>query len=103
MVDSYAFRQDSGIGTFTVDDLKVGTEFTDVSTVVQSYALRAFKSGSDVVVAWPTSATGFTLQSCNSLITTNWQNVLTLPTVVGSENFVTNTAPTGNAFFRLKN
>jgi hypothetical protein len=102
-VDSYAFRQDSGIGTFTVDDLKVGTEFTDVSTVVQSYSLRAFKSGSDVIVAWPTAASGFTLQSCDSLTTTNWQNVLTSPTVVGSENFVTNTVPTGNAFFRLKN
>jgi hypothetical protein len=102
-VFSYAFRQDSGIGTFTVDDLKVGTEFTDVSTVVQSYSLRAFKSGSDVIVAWPTAASGFTLQSCNNLTTTNWQNVLTTPSVVGSENFVTNTAPTGNAFFRLKN
>jgi hypothetical protein len=102
-VDAYAFRQDSGIGTFTVDDLKVGTEFTDVSTVVQSYSLRAFKSGSNVIVAWPTAASSFTLQSCDSLTTTNWQNVLTSPTVVGSENFVTNSAPTGNAFFRLKN
>ena len=102
-VFSYAFRQDNGIGIFTVDDLKVGTEFADVSTVVQSYSLRAFKSASDVIVAWPTSATGFTLQSCDNLTTTNWQNVLTAPAVVGSENFVTNASPTGNAFFRLKN
>ncbi len=102
-VFSYAFRQDNGIGTFTVDDLKVGTEFADVSTVVQSYSLRIFKSGADVVLAWPTAATGFTLQVNTDLNTTNWVNVGTTPTVVGSENFVTNTAPTGNAFFRLKN
>jgi len=102
-VDSYAFRQDNGIGVFTVDDLKVGTEFADVSTVVQSYSLRIFQSGADVVLAWPTAATGFTLQVNTDLNTTNWVNVGTTPTVVGSENFVTNTAPTGNAFFRLKN
>lgn len=103
-VFSYAFRQDTGIGTFTIDDLKVGTEFTDVSTVVQNYSLRAFKSGSDVIVAWPTAASGFTLQSCNNLTTTNWQNVLTPPAVVGNENQVTFPAPfSTNGFFRLKN
>ena len=54
-------------------------------------------------MAFAKNCSCFTLQSCDSLTTTNWQNVGTLPTVVGGENFVTNTAPTGNAFFRLKN
>lgn len=105
-VFSYAFRQDSGIGVFTVDDLKVGTEFADVSTVVPSYSLRIFKASTNVVVAWPTAATGFTLQSCDNFPTNsiNWQNVLTAPTVVGDENQVTFLAPfSTNAFFRLKN
>jgi hypothetical protein len=103
-VYSYAFRQDNGMGVFTVDDLKVGTEFTDVSTVVPSYSLRVFKSGSNVVVAWPTAASGFALQSCDNLTSTNWQNVGTPPAVVGNENQVTFTPPfSTNAFFRLKN
>jgi hypothetical protein len=68
-----------------------------------SASLRIFLSGSEVVVAWPTSATGLNLQSNTDLNTSNWVNVGTAPTVVGSENFVTNSAPTGNRFFRLAN
>jgi hypothetical protein len=100
---SFALRQTGGIGVFTLDDLKVGTQFTNVATVVPSYSLRIFRSGSNVVVAWPTAASGFVLQSATDLTASNWVNVGTSPTVVGSENFITNTAPTGNAFFRLKN
>jgi hypothetical protein len=102
-VFSFALRQSGGIGTFALDNLKVGTEFTDVATVIPSYTLRIFRSGTDVVVAWPTSATGLNLQSNTDLNTSNWVNVGTAPTVVGSENFVTNSAPTGNKFFRLAN
>ena len=101
--DSFALRQNTGIGNFTFDDLKVGTKFADVSDVVASYSLKVAKSGPDVVVFWPTAATGFTLQSATDLTLSNWVNVGTAPTVVGSENFVTNTSPAGNAFFRLKN
>jgi hypothetical protein len=100
---SFALRQTGGIGVFTLDDLKVGTQFTDVATVVPSFSLRTVRSGIDVVVIWPVAASGFVLQSATDLTASNWVNVGTSPTVVGSENFITNTAPTGNAFFRLKN
>ncbi len=102
-VYSFALRQDTGIGFFTMDDLKIGTMFTDVATVIPSFSLRIFRSGADVVVAWPTAASGFALQSATDLTASNWVNVGQSPVVVGSENFITNTAPTGNAFFRLKN
>jgi hypothetical protein len=100
---SFALRQSGGIGGFTLDDLKIGTQFTDVATVVPSYSLRIFRSGSDVVISWPTSASGFALQSNADLNTMNWQNVGQTPAIVGNENFVTNSVASGNAFFRLKN
>ncbi len=101
-VFSFALRQDSGIGVFTFDDLKLGTEFVDVSVVIPNYSLRAFRSGSNVVIAWPAAATGFVLQSNPDLNTTNWQDVGQVPVVVGSENVLTNAADIGNLFFRLK-
>jgi hypothetical protein len=55
-----------------------------------------------VVVAWPTSATGFTLQQNSDLNTTSWSIVGTSPTVVGSENQVVVSPPIGNRFYRLK-
>lgn len=102
-VFSIALRQSGGIGVFTLDDLKVGTEFSDVATVVPNYSLRIIRSGSAVVVAWPASATGFTLQSRTDLSSGTWQNVVTPPVTVGGENFVTNSPATGNRFFRLTN
>jgi len=102
-VFSFALRQSGGIGVFTLDDLKIGTQFTDVATVIPNYSLRIFRSGSDVVISWPTAASGFTLQSNTDLNTMNWQNVGQAPVVVGNENFVTNSAASGNAFFRLRN
>ena len=103
MVDSFALRQSGGIGVFSLDDLKIGTAFTDVSVVAANYSLIVARTGSDVVVSWPTAASGFTLQSCDSLTTTNWQNVAGSPVVVDSNNYVTNSALSGHAFFRLKN
>jgi hypothetical protein len=104
IVFSFALRQANNIGVLTLDDLKVGTQFTDVATVTPSYSLRIFRSGADVIVAWPTAASAFALQSATSLTLSNWQDVGQPPVVVGSENFFTNTAPTApGTFFRLKN
>jgi hypothetical protein len=55
-------------------------------------------SGSQAIVSWPSSVTGWTLQTNNNLATGTWGNY------AGSvvNNSVTNAAPTGNLFFRLK-
>jgi hypothetical protein len=100
-VFSFALRQSGGIGVFTLDDLKIGTQFTDVAVVVSSYSLRIFRSGSDVIIAWPTAATGFTLQKKTDLNASAWEDVAERPTVLGNENVVTISSPAGNGFFRL--
>jgi pyruvate/2-oxoacid:ferredoxin oxidoreductase alpha subunit len=65
--------------------------------------LRIFRSGTSVVAAWPVAASGFTLQSKTDLDAANWTDVAQTPVIVGSEKFITNSAPTGNQFFRLRN
>jgi hypothetical protein len=64
-------------------------------------ALRAFVSGNNFVIAWPTSATGFTLETASTVNQNPWTSAGS-PSVVGSENQVS--VPIGNAaaFFRLK-
>jgi hypothetical protein len=60
--------------------------------------LSIFHAGNQVVVSWPSSVTGWTLQTNGNLATTNWGNYL--GTI--SNNSVTNAPPpTGKLFFRL--
>jgi hypothetical protein len=54
-------------------------------------------SGNQAIVSWPSSASGWTLQTNNNLATGVWNNY-------GGQvvnNSVTNSRPTGNLFFRL--
>jgi hypothetical protein len=55
-------------------------------------------SGNQAIVSWPSSATGWTLQTNNNLATGAWGNYAG-PVV---NNSATNSPPMGNLFFRLK-
>jgi hypothetical protein len=55
-------------------------------------------AGNQAVVSWPSSATGWTLQTNANLATEAWGDYL--GAVVN--NSVTNAPPAGNLFFRLK-
>jgi hypothetical protein len=55
-------------------------------------------AGNQAIVSWDPSATGWTLQTNNSLATGTWGNYL--GAVVN--NSATNAPPTGTVFFRLK-
>jgi hypothetical protein len=57
--------------------------------------------GSNVRVSWPTSATGFSLQSTTSLSPASWGPAGGTLTVEGDQNVVTLPA-TGTQFFRLQ-
>ena len=56
-------------------------------------------AGNQAIVSWPSSVTGWTLQTNNNLATGSWGNY------AGSvvNNSVTNSPPKGNLFFRLSN
>jgi len=66
--------------------------------------LRIFLTTTNsVVVAWPVSATGFSLQQNPIIGSAGWAGVTNPVNVVGSENQVIISPPVGNRFFRLKN
>jgi len=64
--------------------------------------LRIPSAGNTVVIAWPTNALGFVLQSTETLSPANWIDATNTVGVVGSENTVTNSLSNTNKFFRLR-
>ena len=64
--------------------------------------LRITHAGNFVVIAWPTNATGFVLQSADRLSPANWTEVTNTVGVVGSEHTLTNSLSATNRFFRLR-
>lgn len=100
-VSDFAFREDPGIGTFTVDEVRVGFTFGAVVGVsVPPLRIQVLTSDT-VLLAWPVSAVGFTLQSNSNTDPNNWQDAGLTLSVVGNENVVT-LPMTDSMFFRLK-
>jgi uncharacterized repeat protein (TIGR03803 family) len=58
-------------------------------------------SGANVILTWPTNATGFTLQSTTSLVSSAWTTVLPPFAVVSGQNTVTNLVAGSRRFYRL--
>lgn len=57
---------------------------------------------SNVVLFWPTNATGFALQAEGTVLnSTNWQPIGSQPIVVNTNYVVTNSAASSSAFYRL--
>lgn len=100
-VSAFALREDTAIGTFTVDDVRVGLTFAAVAGSLPSLRIDPLPANK-VRIAWPAPSTGFTLQTNGNLSTTNWGNVGAAPAVGGGENVITNTGATNALFFRLK-
>ena len=70
----------------------------------QDAELRAGVSGlGEVTIFWPADLLNFELQFTASLDGTNtvWQSVTNVPTIVGGDNSVMFSNPSGNVFFRL--
>lgn len=59
--------------------------------------------GTNAVLSWPTSATGYVLQNSTNLATNSWTTITNIPSVVGSFNTVTNPLAPTAGFYRLKN
>lgn len=70
---------------------------TYITILAQTPSLTGTQGGKQIIVSWPPTMTGWTLQTNNNLATGTWGNYLG-PV---SNNSVTNSATTGNLFFRL--
>lgn len=64
--------------------------------------LRIARTAPNMVVAWPTNANGFLLETTSILPGTNWSPETSIRAVVDSEFNVTNTGAATSRFFRLK-
>lgn len=62
-----------------------------------SPTLTITREGSNVILSWPSSATGFILQKTASLSAPDWQ-----PVDTGGANMTTENANAGNAYYRLR-
>ena len=64
--------------------------------------LTIIRSGANVILTWPTNATGFTLQSTTNLVSpVVWSAVSPAPVVVNGQNAVTNSISGTQQFYRL--
>ncbi|MDB6027063.1 MAG: hypothetical protein JWM68_3286, partial [Verrucomicrobiales bacterium] len=64
--------------------------------------LSVRRDGNDVVLSWPTNASGFVLQSTTNLTPlVNWIDSTDTPTIVGTELTVTNAVSENSRFYRL--
>jgi len=73
-----------------------------LDTQYLSPQLTVSSSGGNVVVSWPTSASGFILESTPSLSPVSWTAVQQGATLAGSRYNLTLPAPSGTQLFRLR-
>ena len=93
-------QHDASLQPMTGGNYSLTGGFWSLISVVQTTgapALTITYSGNQAVVSWPSSVTGWTLQTNGNLATGIWGNYL--GTV--SNNSVTNAPPKGTLFFRL--
>jgi hypothetical protein len=89
----FAVDGNNGIVAFTL----VPPEATEAPT------LSIARSGADVVLSWPSSATGFVLEKTPGLSPPDWKAVDRPVIEVNGRNTVTESAPSsGNAFYRAR-
>ena len=84
---------------FRVEGLRAGAKLPGPTT---GPALEVTRSGSEVSISWPTSATGFSLFTTASLTTPNWTAVLTGIVVSGDQNIYKVQGTDPARFFRLQ-
>ena len=70
---------------------------------LQPPTLKATRTGTKFVVTWPSPSMGFVLQQNGNLTNTNgWSNFGGTVNSNSTIKSMTNTTPTGNLFYRLK-
>ena len=105
VTDAYFGNRQNAGADFRIARSGGGSFYLDLIQVISPQPpplLRARLSGSTVVISWPASTVGFTLQSENGLFPANWSDVTNTVVVVGSDNTVTDSLPNANKFFRMR-
>jgi hypothetical protein len=78
------------------------TDFYIKSMTVSGLMLGIQRSGSNVILSWPTNTPGFNLVSSPNLVPPVWNPVSPPPVVVNGQNVVTNPITGAQQYYRLK-
>jgi hypothetical protein len=71
-------------------------------TVVHIVPTISFQtSGNQIILSWPASFVGYSLENTSNLYVAAWVTNSTSPTIVGQQFFVTNSVSNGSMFYRL--
>ncbi len=100
-VNTYAFRQDSGIGESLIDDFRSGTAFSDVVEIKPALTITA--TGNNVTLSWPASASaaGYVLRYTDSFPAA-WADFFDQGNPQGDQMVLTLNGVTDNRFFELR-
>jgi hypothetical protein len=90
------------INRLVVTKLNVSTWSTDITFITVEPPLTFLKSGTNVILTWPTNYIGFTLESTTNLAPISWNLNLPSSVVIGGQNVVTNPITGKQQFFRLQ-
>jgi len=99
---SHAYTNSGDYPVYITIQSALGVTATVSNTLTVAPGLRASRSGTNNVIAWPAWAFAYQLQSSTNLAAPNWLPVTNLPTLTGFQNAVSNPVPATKAFFRLK-
>ncbi len=92
-----------GTATFGTDTLQPLENWNFFLTEV-GFKVAITLSGSNVILTWPTNATGFSLQYTTNLVSPQvWTNVSPSQVIVDGQNTVTNPLSGTKRFYRLSN
>jgi uncharacterized repeat protein (TIGR03803 family) len=86
--------------TYSGGQGSAGTVFR-LTVVPDSPQLTITPTGANVILAWPTNSTGYTLESTTNLVSPAWTTNSLAPVVVNGQNTVTNPISGTQQFFRL--
>jgi uncharacterized repeat protein (TIGR01451 family) len=91
----------ASIGSALLDPFKANNS-ASVKTVVESVALSVARSGNNVLISWPASASSYVLESSIDLSAPSWSTVTTPPSFVGDQKVVTLGITNSSRHFRLR-
>jgi hypothetical protein len=103
-VTSFAFRQASGIGAISIDDLIVAATYSAAfdNFITLPPSLTIVRAGDSINLYWQTSASGYVLESAIELISGQWAQVNATPTIENGMFKVNLPIEATNRFFRLR-
>ena len=89
-------------GPTTVFPGEMQVDYVRVYDWVTPPPLTIIPAGANVILTWPTNATGFTLEFATNLVSPAvWNTNSAAPIVIGGQNVVTNSISGSQQFFRL--